>query len=452
MPSLVLTSHSIAQLQALVNNIGVANRQMVQVNAILYYVTKQQIPFNTANSFLSVYKSDATGLTWSLGASSSTGPNSPGSGSATEFSIVAVGTKIYIAEYGTTQAGIGSGNFKLVIWTYDTVANTLSGPGPDGPFAHDTIAVGLTVLNSGTLVLAYSVAADAYGNTNQFLATTYNPATTTWGSSFTLDAAGTSQTVAQIHDTSTDKTVVFYNKGGTNSLLAAVLSNTPAVLTNTAALFTFGGGFQFIEVWGLPVVTTDSNSGGVSAALPFVTGGPPIARIIFVDLGTFATATETVDDTTDLPVGSQIQVYDQQDQPGSAALVFNGTLYVIFAVDNGDLDSAASQSFLYAKNRTGGVWGGLQILLTSALSREMLTAFPASWNANGPAIMVQLWDPTKNIVTAPDATGLTSFILLPAAVNPTKFEISLFGTKRFGKSPEPECVEAPEPKHVKLFG
>jgi len=34
---------------------------------------------------------------------------------------------------------------------------------------------------------------------------------------------------------------------------------------------------------------------------------------------------------------------------------------------------------------------------------------------------------------------------------PTKFEIVLFGTKRWGKGPEPECTELPEPKHVKLF-
>ena len=31
---------------------------------------------------------------------------------------------------------------------------------------------------------------------------------------------------------------------------------------------------------------------------------------------------------------------------------------------------------------------------------------------------------------------------------PTKFEISLFGTKRWGKTPEPDCTELPEPKHV----
>lgn len=33
---------------------------------------------------------------------------------------------------------------------------------------------------------------------------------------------------------------------------------------------------------------------------------------------------------------------------------------------------------------------------------------------------------------------------------PTKFEISLFGTKQWGKTPEPDCQDAPEPKHVKF--
>ena len=37
----------------------------------------------------------------------------------------------------------------------------------------------------------------------------------------------------------------------------------------------------------------------------------------------------------------------------------------------------------------------------------------------------------------------------PAPSNPTKLEISLFGIKRLGSNPEPECAELPEPKKLK---
>lgn len=52
------------------------------------------------------------------------------------------------------------------------------------------------------------------------------------------------------------------------------------------------------------------------------------------------------------------------------------------------------------------------------------------------------------------ASLLLGYLLNSEAIGsspPSKFEISLFGTKRFGKSPEPECVVAPEPEHVTLF-
>lgn len=54
-----------------------------------------------------------------------------------------------------------------------------------------------------------------------------------------------------------------------------------------------------------------------------------------------------------------------------------------------------------------------------------------------------------NPATQPTVTGIASFEF-SVGVQGT-FEISLFGTKRFGKLPEPECVESPEPKHVKLL-
>lgn len=44
---------------------------------------------------------------------------------------------------------------------------------------------------------------------------------------------------------------------------------------------------------------------------------------------------------------------------------------------------------------------------------------------------------------------IASFKAAPAPANPTKLEISLFGTKRFGKSPDQECVDLPESPQIK---
>lgn len=447
--ALSLTSHVITTDQNLVNNIGVANRQMVNVGGVLYLITKRFVPFLSADGLLVVYKSDGTGLIWSLAASIGTGPNSPG-GSSTEFSLAVVGTTIYILDYKPGNAGPGSGNFHLGIWTYDTVANTLTGPGASGPFANDTAAPGLTALNSGSLLASYTVTNDAFGNVAGYKAVTYNPATDTWGAAITLNATASSQTLAQIHDATTDKTVVFYNVGGTLDMVASVLDATPSVLTTTAAIYSFPVSFKFIGTWGAPTVTSDSASGGSSVAFPFFNASS-VLQMAFVDLATFAVAVETVDDGTDLPAGLIIQQYGQQDQPGWSALDFGGTLYTIFTVDNGNLDNASSLSFLYAKARTGGVWTGLQNLYSSPVSNEMMMPFATSWNSNGPAITMNLWNPTANIQTDP-VSNMTSILLLPSgsAGGNTKFEISLLGVKRWGKSPEVPCQELPPPVHVKV--
>jgi hypothetical protein len=50
------------------------------------------------------------------------------------------------------------------------------------------------------------------------------------------------------------------------------------------------------------------------------------------------------------------------------------------------------------------------------------------------------------------ATLVISFTGSAPAPGPSKLEISLFGTKRFGRQKEEECVEFPEPPKIKLFG
>lgn len=406
-----LVTNSIAQTQALVNNFGVGNRQFFNIGGILYYVTKRQIPFLSADSDLVVYKSDATGLTWTLAASLGGGG---GPGTASEFQAEVIGTKIYILDRKNSNP-----NWFLGIWTYDTVANTLTGPGANnGPQTNNnTIPVALSAFNNGTLLAVYTKTGTGAG----FFATLYTPSTDTWSTTITVDAVTTSQVVAQIHDSTSDKIVAFYNQGGTKNLLAAIINNTPSVLSNTASIFTFGV-FQFNGIWGTPAITSDSASGGSSAVVPFKSAFGVI-RMAYVDLSTFAVATEIIDDSSDLPVNDNVQVYGSQDQGGWAAFDISGTLYTIFAVDNGDLSSSSSQCWLYVKARTGGVWGSLTLLFSSVVSREMLAPYITTWTSAGPAILVNLWDPTISIQNGTTA-GLTSFILLPP--------VPIIGGNRYG--------------------
>lgn len=447
--ALSLTASSITKTQSLVNNIGPSNRQLFNINGQLYFVTKRQIPFLSADSFACAFGSDITGLSWSLLAAVATGQNAPGNGSATEFAAASIGTKIYLVDYHTPNAGAGSSNFHLAIWTFDTGSGAWSGPGVNGPFAANTNNLQIVALNNGTLLVIYNIASDAYGNSAAFNSVIYNPGTNTWGSPVVVNSTASSQVVSAIHDPHTDHTVVWYNKGGTLQTLASVLDNTGAILSTSSSIYTWPAVFKFIDTWGAPAITSDSNSGGSSAALPFIDGSFNL-QMMFVDFSTFATALELVDNGTDLPGGDFVENYGSQDSAGWVALDFSGTLYAVFTVDNGGLNNASSQSFLYAKNRTGGAWGGLQILHTSVLSREPLAPYSAAWNVNGPAILYNLWDPTVNIQSGSTA-GLTSFILLPASALPTKLEISLFGTKRYGKVKDQECVEYQEPEPVKLF-
>lgn len=433
--SLTLSSYAISQNQNLVNNIGGATPQLVQVNGILYLITKRQIPFASADSEVVIYKSDSTLVNWSLSVAFATGPNEPGGGSATEFAVAVIGAKIYVVDYTSVEAGAGSPNFKLGVWTYDTVSSTVSGPGTGGPFAFDGDELGFSATNSGDLIITYRVANDSFGNTQIYRAVSYNPSTDTWGASTTIQSGSTSasRTVAQIHDPVTDKTVVFYNLGGTESLVATVLSGSLGILSTTGPIYTDNVFFRFIGTWGVPTVTSDSLSAGSSVALPFVSHNtsPQTLHVAFVDLSSYAIGTELVDDNSDLPAGLIIQQYDQQDQAGWSAFDLAGTLYVVFAVDNGDLDSALSQSYLYSKARSGGVWGTLQqqyIALFPEFPNEMMMPFSAVWASGGQpqiAITLNVWNPTLSIQTTPVGSGsMQSVLLLGSAVPPPSVSAS----------------------------
>lgn len=427
-PFLNLVSNSITRLQAMHGtNKSPDNLQLVNVGGILYYFSKQEYPTLSGNFLTTVYKSDSTGLIWAAGASLSNGVNS--SGTSTAPGMVVSGTKIWVLDQSGTIDGIGGLNFKVAFCSYDTTNNTWSSPSTGGPFAFAGKAMSVSALNNGTLLVTVVASTDAFTAATITQTSIYNPVTDTWTAPITIANYGAGAgnfpdtIIAQIHDVTSDNTVVFFKPGKTaagNSpnLEAYVLSNTGALLNTPSAIYTYTSDLPINGKMGVPAVSADSPSGGTSAAFPFLDQTTGDLKMAYVDFSTFAQALETVAANTDFEPIHDITAYTQQTQGGWVAFNFNGNLYTVFSIDNGILNNASSVTNLYAKSRGGSAtWSGLQLLFTSAVSREPLAQFKAAWTTAGPAILFNLWDPTINPASGTIA-GLTSFILLPPGSPP----------------------------------
>lgn len=436
-PFLALTQHSITRLQAMFDNTkAIDNLQLVNINGILYYISKQQYPFNTANELVTAYFSDFSGLTWSVGATVATGPNSPGSGSSTGFSMCAIGTKIYVCDAQLPLDGGGGLNHTLGIWTYNTVTNTWAGPSAGGPFVADAQvgATSIVPLNGGNILVFYIQTSDSFVTDKTLSCVVYNVLAGTWGTPTVLanygHAAGSlnARPLAILHDPNSDNTVLYFNPGSVNStanltLQAMVVSSVGTLLNTPSALYTAVSVFAINGEMGVPCLTSDSPYSAPTVAFPFrdFNSGATLGNIViaYVNPATNAQTTETAAFMTDFNSPNIIAVYTQQNQGGWCCFDFGGNLYLTFTVNNGNLNSASSQNFLYAKSRGGSTtWSGLQLIYTSAVSREGLQPFKAAWNSAGPAIVTNNWDPTNNDQSGTVA-GLTSFILLPSVLSLT---------------------------------
>jgi hypothetical protein len=405
---------NIAQLQDWSNS-GTSQTagQLYNIGSNLYYVVRRQIPTGTADGFWCVFKS-TDGVTWALDAAVTGGAVTFGLSGALSCNV---GTKIYML---SNDPGAGPAH-TLQIFTYDTGApGAISGPSANSPTSNrlgfNTQAT-VTPLNSGSLLVCCTDVSNGAGN-DLFECIRYAPGSNTWDAAFVnintrVDATG-SQAVAAVHDSVTDQTYVLYildNSVSPKAVQCVTLSNVPAVVNTTATIFTTTR--PFIETWGVPTISADAPSGNRSVVFPFKTGGAPTAALsaAYVDIATFATATEAVDDSTDLPATWLVTPYSQLTISGWAALDVGGVLYMVFAADNGNNNNATSLSALYAKARVGGVWGGLQLLFSSALSREMSQPYPSTFGGK-PAIAFNLFDPTLGVN---NLAALSSFILLGGA-------------------------------------
>jgi hypothetical protein len=452
---LVLTSHLVGTLQH--NTFEVSNYGISCFFAVgnsLYLVVREQFPSigNGALNNFQVWKStDKT--TWVLMADI---PNSVGplDETAQSSAFVLSGGIIYMLFY-RGQSVFPLPPTPLQFHRYDTSTDTLlsetSPTGPDAmsnPPAFTSAGNAVTVLNSGRFLVTQQ--APTLGVLNFYV---YNPVADTWGAGTQIAAAG-AQVVAQVHDPTTDLTFVFYlNPAGTQIRCATI---TAALTVNDALVqalnFTTANG----DI-GQPCINPALNE----VVLPFKffpsLGAPQLHAARAPITSTPVFTVDTVETVASLPANFLVQQWDQNAASPWVAYPLNGTLYIFYAVDNGDLDSAASQCFLYYRTSEAvGVWDASNIAFTSAIPGEMIAAFATSVGGFDPVILVGVVNPVtfppKESRTAP-VDSLTDFILFGSPAPPPaptkEISIVLYGWKCFPEDPCGPAEEVPELPHVK---
>jgi hypothetical protein len=444
-PPLSLTSHPIARLQHdTFQFTPFALSSFFSVGSSLYLVIRAQYPQTSsgapATNDLQVWKStDKT--TWALMQDLALLPGETDQG----CSFVLSGTVIFILFYA------GAGAVKLLRYhRYDTATDTfladtsITGPGATS-LGFTSTGNGLTVLNSGGFIVSQQT--PPTGDLNFYL---YTPGTDTWGAANLIRTGDIFNVLAQIHDPTSDLTFILYASGSGPihtlrcATVTAALTFTDVVVGTVIAPARFGsasGGY------GQPCINPALNE--VVFPFLFVNAAADVevqaARAPIAATPVFVI--DTVETPASLPPGFFVQAWDQNSAAPWFAIPLNGTLYVFYAVDNGDLADASSQCFLYYRTSEAvGVWDSSNIAFTSVVPGEMLAAFPSSVGLFNPVILLGVVNP----VTFPVIGSLSDFILFgspgPAPVT-TEVAIMLYGWKLYPDRPcePPEEVEEAPP-------
>jgi hypothetical protein len=446
---LVLTSHLVGTLQH--NTFQFSNYGLLcffSVGNSLYLVTRAQFPQNGTgggtNDFQVWKSTDKT--TWVLQtdipiAAGPLGETNQGS------SFVLSGGIIYMLFFRTQSVFPDPGS-PLQFHRYDTSTDTLlSETSPTGPSATSnppaftSAGNAVTALNSGRFLVTQQ--APTLGVLNFYV---YNPVADTWGVGTQIAAAG-AQVLAQVHDPATDLTFVFYlNPAGSQIRCATI---TAALTVNDALVQAVTRTPSNGDI-GQPCINPALNE----VVLPFKffpsLGAPQLHAARAPITSTPVFTVDTVETVAALPANFLVQQWDQNAASPWVAYPLNGTLYIFYVVDNGDLDSAASQCFLYYRTSEAvGVWDASNIAFTSAIPGEMIAAFASSVGGFNPVILVGVVNP----VTFPADASLTDFILFGSPsppVPPTKeISIVLYGWKCFPEDPCGPAEEVAELPHVK---
>jgi hypothetical protein len=444
-----LSTHAVAQMDANVQGIIDCANALLVVNGALYYVTRNQIASGVGTTGTTqVYKStDKT--TWALMATWA--GDAPGINSDLGFDCVCcvVGTTIYIATV-RDDSTVFPPLFNQVLHRYDTVTDAfLTNSSFGAALGANSRDFGISAFNDGSLLVSENTAA-LFGPAGapQFQLQIYTPGTDTW-SAPTVVFSDTSAAVKQIHDPVSDLAFVFYYQ----HLLVAptqcrCLTVTSSLTFTDTLVFESLTGHVTLDQTGLPAFHAGS------IVLPFLDRQGsfpfPLRAARSVIGATPVWSIETIEDLSGIPAGFAVQQFDQSLAGGWSLQTINGLLYAFYAVDNGELDSALSQCFLYYRSSSApGVWDSPLIGFTSAVPGEMLAPFGVALPGFDPAILVGVVNP----VLYPGIASLTDFVLFPGAPPPTPppLIIQLIGWKLYpvaSCAPPVTCVEAPSVKRA----
>jgi hypothetical protein len=383
--SLVLSSSLVTPaLQGFVFSLQMGPGQLFSVGNNWYFVTIAQVGIAEDTNLVSVYKSSDI-LAWNLVSTLPAATPPAVNSVAQDCPIIQSGTNLYIIGI-VNNGSFSPQHVNLQVHKFDTTTDTFSnsslGPNQSGA---GQMLWSISEQNNGTLLISSTIGPPAFAV--QFGYQTYDPTFDTW-SAFVQIQNNASRVVQQVHDTGTDFTYIYYVTP-TNQLRC--YSIDPATSNNDTLITT--SFFPTANI-GTGLVSSATNQ-VVLTYRKFVSGVSTLFAVRSDLTNPPAFTTDTVQNGAGLPVGTQIQQYDQIASGGWFPVDINGTLYIFYTVDNGELDSGSSQSFLYYQSETApGTWSSPTLVYTSPVPAEMLTPYAAVNSQGVVVVMLGLIDPT----------------------------------------------------------
>lgn len=395
--------------------------QLYAVGGAYYYITIAQVGVAEATNLLTIYKSTDI-LTWSIAATLPAAIPPQSNVNSQDAPCIVVGSKIYIVGV-VLDAGFSPAHVFLQLHIFDTVTDTFS----ESSLSVNQGGAGqqmwsLSIQNDGTFVVTSTKVSPT-----AFTYLIYDPGLDTWSGAVTIVANG-SRVLQQVHDSVTDFTYIFYITP-LNALRCYTIDPLGSP-TDVQILATF---FPIANV-GTSIIA--SSTGEVILTYRrFVSGTSTlfVARSDTTNPPVFSI--DTVEDSATLP-GQQVQQFDQIASGGWFPIEIDGLLYVFYAMDNGELNNASSESWIYYRTSTGpGVWSVPTLAYTAPIPTELLTPYGTVAADGTFVMMLGLIDPTlwtayaslSNVVlytttfTPPDYAYLNAQSLMPVILpDPSK--------------------------------
>ncbi len=395
MPLVLNQSSIVPALQGFVYSLQMGAGQLLSIGSNYYYVTIAQVgPILSITNLLTVYKSSDI-LTWNAGV---TLPPGVGGSNVTcqDAPCVVVGTNIYVI--GTF---IAAGVVSLQVRIYDTLTDTFSESalGPVQGGAGNQLW-SISAQNDGTLVVSSTIV----GPSTKYQI--YDPVLDSWSGPFTI-ANVASRVVNQVHDPVTDFTYIFY----VETLGDLHCYTIDPLGVNTNVLVATGWSFPNGKLGTAYVSAADSsvhllaNFGTSLKEYASALTNPPSFTLNVVQL------------ESGLPAGNEITPYDQIAGTGWFMLDIGGVLYTFYAVDNGFLDNASSESYIYYNTWSGAAWSVPTLLYTTPIPAELLTPYGTVAADGTVVLLLGLIDPTL----WPAYASLSNVVLYSTVFTPAIF-------------------------------